>query len=100
MTIVNDSHADEEIEDSLEDADEEGGDEFSEADDEPGSDALEEFAEEEADGTEDDDIESVVELSSKEQSARSLAIRRAIEERLEDRQLHEDLDYLDTELDD
>ncbi len=100
MTIVNDNRAEEEIEDSLEDADEEDGDEFSEADSEPGSDALAEFVEEEADGIEDDDIEPVVELSSKEQSARSLVIRRAIEERLEDRQLHEDLDYLDEEFDD
>jgi len=34
-------------------------------------------------------------LSQKEQNARSLAIRRAIEERLEERRLHDDLDYLD-----
>jgi len=37
-------------------------------------------------------------LSQKEQNARSLAIRRAIEQRMEDRQLHndvDDLDYLD-----
>ena len=99
MTIVNENHADEELEDSLEDAEEEG-DEFPETDGEPDSDALEEFVEEEVEGTEDDDIEAVVELSSKEQSARSLVIRRAIEERLEDRQLHDDLDYLDDEFDD
>jgi hypothetical protein len=34
-------------------------------------------------------------LSQKEQNARSLAIRRAIEERLEKRRMHDDLDYLD-----
>lgn len=34
-------------------------------------------------------------LSQKEQNARSLAIRRALEERAEARRLHDDLDYLD-----
>ena len=34
-------------------------------------------------------------LSQKEQSARSLAIRRALEERAEAKRLHDDLDYLD-----
>lgn len=46
------------------------------------------------------DIDEVVELTSKEQSARTLEIRRAIEERMEQRQLHEDLDYLDLDEDD
>ena len=46
------------------------------------------------------DIDEVVEMSSKEQSARTLEIRRAIEERMEQRQLHEDLDYLDLDEDD
>lgn len=41
----------------------------------------------------------VVELSSKEQSARSLEIRRAIEPRMEERQLHQNLDYLDIDID-
>ena len=41
----------------------------------------------------------VVELSSKEQSARSLEIRRAIEPRMEERQLHQNLDYLDIDTD-
>ena len=45
------------------------------------------------------DIDEVVELSSKEQSARSLEIRRAIEARMEEKQMHEDLDYLDYDLD-
>ena len=47
-----------------------------------------------------DDIDAVVALSAKEQNARSLEIRRAIEERLEKRQFHEDFDYLDYDLDD
>ena len=34
-------------------------------------------------------------LSQKEQNARALAIRRALEERAESRRLHDDLDYLD-----
>ena len=34
-------------------------------------------------------------LSQKEQNARSLAIRRAIERRAEEKQFHEDVDYLD-----
>lgn len=34
-------------------------------------------------------------LSQKEQNARSLAIRRALELRAEERRLHDDLDYLD-----
>ena len=37
------------------------------------------------------------ELSQKEQNARSLAIRRAIEQREEQKRLDEDLDYLDLE---
>lgn len=48
----------------------------------------------------DEDIEAVdVELSLKEQNARSLAIRRAIEQRLERKRLDEDLDYLDLDFD-
>ena len=35
------------------------------------------------------------ELSEKEQNARALAARRAIEQRMEQKQLDEDLDYLD-----
>ena len=34
-------------------------------------------------------------LSQKAQNARSLAIRRALEQRQEERRLHDDLDYLD-----
>ena len=53
-----------------------------------------------SDGEGDDDIDVVVELSAKEQSARSLEIRRAIEERMDKRQLDDDLEYLDMDLDD
>ena len=53
------------------------------------------------DGEENEEaIDAVVELTSKEQSARSLEIRRAIEKQMEERHLHEDIDYLDYDLDD
>ncbi|MDZ7669421.1 MAG: hypothetical protein U5Q16_08355 [Gammaproteobacteria bacterium] len=38
-------------------------------------------------------------MSHKDQNARALAIRRAIEERLESKRLSRDLDYLDLDLD-
>lgn len=48
-----------------------------------------------------DEIEEMdSELSLKEQNARSLAIRRAIEQRMERKRLDEDLDYLDFDSDD
>ena len=72
-------------------ADEAGGG-FSEA---IGDDGLDEFD----DG--DIDLKVVDEvLSHKDQNARALAIRRAIEERLESRRLSRELDYLDGDLDD
>ena len=40
------------------------------------------------------------ELSQKDQNARSLAIRRAIEQRMEQKLLDEDLDYLGLDLED
>ena len=40
------------------------------------------------------------ELSQREQNARSLAIRRAIEQRMEQKRLDEDLDYLDLDMED
>ena len=94
-----DERADEELENSEEGSEEaEDSDEFAE----PAEDEEVEFDEEgESDGEElEEDIDAVVELSSKEQSARSLEIRRAIEERMEKRQLDEDLDYLDMDFDD
>lgn len=56
--------------------------------------------EEDGEDSEDAEIDAVVELSGKEQSARALEIRRAIEERRERRQIAEDLDYLDFDEDD
>lgn len=48
----------------------------------------------------DEDLKVVDEaLSHKDQGARALAIRRAIEERLEAKRLSQDLDYLDLDLD-
>ena len=99
----------ERIDDDLEhasDAEEDAAeDEFDTGDSEelPAED-LDEFEGDVADG-DDDDLDSVAALDdknapSKEQSGRALEIRRAIEERMEERQLHEDLDYLDYDLDD
>jgi hypothetical protein len=45
------------------------------------------------------EVDAVVELSSKEQNARSFEIRRALEERREQRRFDEDVDYLDYDLD-
>ncbi len=39
-------------------------------------------------------------LSQKEQNAKSLAIRRAIEQRMDKKRLDEDLDYLDLDMED
>ncbi len=63
-----------------------------------------EFGDDEALGDDlddyDDDVGAVDdELTLKEQNARSLAIRRAIEQRLERKRLDEDLDYLDFDFD-
>ena len=58
---------------------------------------------EEFDGVDEDagpNIDKVVELSDRERCARSFAIRRAIEQRMEQKALHHDLDYLDCDLDD
>lgn len=49
----------------------------------------------------DDDLKVAdAELSPKEQNAKSLAIRRAIEQRMERKLLDEDLDYLELDPDD
>ncbi|MEM7098306.1 MAG: hypothetical protein AAF541_08615 [Pseudomonadota bacterium] len=83
-------------------------DEFAEQDaevdgpDQLNEDAIEEELDDfdgEVDGDE-EDIDAVVALSAKEQSARNLEVRRAIEERMDKRRLDEDLDYLDLEFDD
>ena len=88
-----------ELEDGLED----GQDEFDDASDDAEMSEMDDVDEddidsEDIDGEDIGDIE--VELSSKEQSARTLEIRRALEERREQQRLNEDLDYLDFDLDD
>jgi hypothetical protein len=92
-----------EAEDGAESTDEESSDH----DDEFGDELAEELADEASaefdDDTEldpDEDLKVVDEvLSHKDQNARALAIRRAIEERLEAKRLSKDLDYLDLDLD-
>ncbi len=89
------------LEDKVDDdlnGDEAEADEFADADDDEVSPDLDEFDAEVEDGGE--DIDAVVEMSSKEQSARSLEVRRAIEARMEKKKLSEDIDYLDLDFDD
>lgn len=80
-------------------ADEEGGEEeesFGEELEDEGSDGFDEGEDYESE----EDLKVVDEaLSHKDQNARALAIRRAIEERLEAKRLSQDLDYLDLDLD-
>ncbi|MFU8815262.1 MAG: PA3496 family putative envelope integrity protein [Pseudomonadales bacterium] len=73
----------------------EGGDlEEEYAADELGEDELSDFDDV------DEDLKVVDEaLSHKDQNARALAVRRAIEERLEAKRMSKDLDYLDLDLD-
>ena len=84
-------------------AEEASENEFAESDADEITTDLDEFSDEaeilegEQDGA---DVEAVVELTSKEQSARSLEIRREIERTMEERRLHEDVDYFDIDLDD
>ena len=62
-----------------------------------------EIAEDDLDDLDDDETGELraveEELSQKDQNARSLAIRRAIEQRMDQKRLDEDLDYLDLDLD-
>jgi len=85
------------------DVDDTEEDEFEASEDEEVTAEIDEFddaAEVGDDDGEGEDIDLVVALSSKEQSAKSLEIRRAIEERMEERRFHEDFDYLDLDMDD
>ena len=74
---------------------------------------LEKYSEEELDKQSDvdnlaedfeEDVDSAVEpvpdieVTSKDQAIRTLEVRRAIEERMEQRKLKDDLDYLDEEI--
>ncbi|MCR9258334.1 MAG: hypothetical protein NXH95_01325 [Pseudomonadaceae bacterium] len=75
-------------------------DEFATDEDEDVSAELDEFDEDSDDDGEDADSIKAEVLSPKAQDARSLEIRRAIEERLEKRRQDEDIDYLDFDFDD
>ena len=97
MTVSDDDRVDDELE-GEEDAPE-AEDEFADGEEELPASDLDEF-ESDAEDDVDDDVDTAVEVSGKEDSARSLEIRRAIEERMAERQMHEDLDYLDFDLDD
>jgi len=92
---------------NLEDDDTEETDE-AESEIEGSADDGDEEIEIEVDGDIDDEIEDDEdgelraledELSQRDQNARSLAIRRAIEQRMEERRLSRDLDYLDLDKD-
>jgi len=62
-----------------------------------GDDDIDEFQSDDVD----EDLKVVDEvLNHKDQNARTLAIRRALEEREEARRISEDLDYLDLDVDD
>tara|TARA_Y100001933_G_C18885779_1_gene516089 strand:- start:572 stop:871 length:300 start_codon:yes stop_codon:yes gene_type:complete len=94
--LDDENNGDTEGEEDLESTDEaqEGLDEEESFDDEIG-----EGADDYDEG--DEDLKAVDEaLSHRDQNARALAIRRAIEERLEAKRLSQDLDYLDLDLDD
>ncbi|MEE4283560.1 MAG: hypothetical protein V2I41_16585 [Pseudomonadales bacterium] len=84
----------------LPDEDDTEVDEFAADDDEDVSAELDEFdADSDDDGEDVDRIEAEV-LSPKAQDARSLEIRRALEERQERRRQEADIDYLDFDFDD
>lgn len=89
----------EEAVDAAEPAEPEEEPEESEADDDELADELDDDESAEYDDV-DDELNVVDEaLSHRDQNARALAIRRAIEERLEAKRLSRDLDYLDLDLD-
>ena len=86
------------LDDEQEDHDEfEALDEDTEIDEDGMDEDLDQLEDDASDGG---DIDAVVEMTSQEQSARSLEIRRALEERREQKKLSEDLDYLDLDFDD
>ena len=65
-------------------------------------DQLRNYGKEFLDFEEEDDSDSEVvpdvEMTSKDQAARTLEVRRAIEERMEQRKFKDDLDYLDDDI--
>ena len=78
------------LEDESEERSEEQSEEQSEADN-----LAEDF--EEGDDS-DSEVVPEIEVTSKDQAARTLEVRRAIEERMEQRKFKDDLDYLDDEI--
>ena len=82
-----------EIEDDEDEFDDEARDE--DADDVDADDVVLDDLVEEDDGEQDEDAL----IDPKERAARSLEIRRAIEERVDEKRLDEDLNYLDADLD-
>ena len=85
---------DEVTENGLEDESEEGSEEVSEE----GSDANNLAEDFEEDDDSDSEVVPDIEVTSKDQAARTLEVRRAIEERMEQRKFKDDLDYLDDEI--
>ena len=85
---------DEVTQNELEDESEEGAEEGSE--EESDADNLAEDFEEDDDS--DSEVVPEIEVTSKDQAARTLEVRRAIEERMEQRKFKDDLDYLDDEI--
>ena len=85
---------DEVTENGLEDESEEGSEEESE--EKSDADNLAEEFEEDDDS--DSEVVPDIEVTSKDQAARTLEVRRAIEERMEQRKFKDDLDYLDDEI--
>ena len=85
---------DEVTENGVEDESEEGSEEESE--EEPDANNLAEDFEEDDDS--DSEVVPDIEMTSKDQAARTLEVRRAIEERMEQRKFKDDLDYLDDDI--
>jgi len=100
LTAANDDRKDNGNDPDAAEAVEGEEDEFAFNDEEVASADLDSFDDDvELDEGEETDVDPVVELSAKEQDARSLEIRRKIEKRREERELQEDIDYLDFDLD-
>ena len=77
-------------ENGLDDESKEGSEEQSDADN-----LAEDFEE---DDDSDSEVVPEIEVTNKDQAARTLEVRRAIEERMEQRKFKDDLDYLDDEI--
>tara|TARA_B100000579_G_scaffold221857_1_gene181474 strand:- start:123 stop:446 length:324 start_codon:yes stop_codon:yes gene_type:complete len=85
---------DEVTENGVEDESEEGSEEESEEESDANN-LAEDFEE---DDDSDSEVVPDIEMTSKDQAARTLEVRRAIEERMEQRKFKDDLDYLDDDI--